>query len=174
MRSQRVRHDWAIKTHTHTHTHTQYHWTKNMFSQSEYTHMTLLIQIYCYLSNDYYSILVTLGVRWWALLTWFSFSVICPCSLHPLKVLTHLKIFSFWCTLWTKLAGKKPILSWIFPWKEKEACSHNCSIHGNYSYQAIFLKEKEILTFHQSSLESSRRVIMSPGLKWRMNELGGG
>ena len=106
-------------THTHTHTHTQYHWTKNMFSQSEYTHVTLLIQIYCYLSNDYYSILVTLGVCLWALLTWFSFSVICPCSLHPLKVLTHLKIFSFWCTLWTKLAGKKPILSWIFPWKEK-------------------------------------------------------
>ena len=105
--------------HTHTHTHTQYHWTKNIFSQSEYTHVTLLIQIYWYLSNDYYSILVTLGVRWWALLTWFSFSVICPCSLHPMKVLTHLKIFSFWCTLWTKLAGKKPILSWIFPWKQK-------------------------------------------------------
>lgn len=36
----------------------------------------------------------------------------------------------------------------------------------------LFFKEREILTFHQSSLESSRRVIMSPGLECKVNELG--
>jgi hypothetical protein len=35
----------------------------------------------------------------------------------------------------------------------------------------FLFKVTEILTFHQSSLESSRRVIMSPGLKQRMDEL---
>lgn len=59
----------------------------------------------------------------------------------------------------------------------RQASTIRCNyiIHCNDRHQMIpffFFKEREILTFHQSSLESSRRVIMSPGLGWKVDELG--